>query len=208
MSDDVQPYTSPYAPPLSSSSSGSDIPANAAVPDLAMAWQAAPAITGAQASGSSGSSSSSSGGPQYYFEHFKLDFGAVHDTLDTILSAASTIVSAYENLKSEFESVKDTVFGQTATITQTEASDDNGGPIWNYNDVTYADPLRTQAQQFANGQNGQPGMNDAQAYALQCVANSMATLGQFIVLVQYIATSYANADFNSILPPVNVSATG
>src|SRR6202012_3041248 len=90
----VQPYTSPYAPPLNSNSSnsgsGPSIPSNSPVPDLQMVWQTAPDVVAAQASGSSGSSSSSASPSD--FPTSTVDFGSIQNTLNLMLSASSDIV--------------------------------------------------------------------------------------------------------------------
>jgi hypothetical protein len=197
--DGTQPYTSPYAPPPDNSSSGGTIPLNSAVPDLAMAWQTVPPTTGTQASGSS----SDSQPPTSYGSQFTFDFSQLNYALNNILNASNNIVNSYESLKSTFESGKDTVFGQQATISQLEES--GQGADYTFWTATYPDPLQSTAQQFADGQNGQPGMNDAQAFALQGIGNAMAALGEFVVLAQSIADGYASADFNSIMPQINES---
>jgi hypothetical protein len=63
------------------------------------------------------------------------------------------------------------------------------------------DPIDTTAQQFANGQPGQPGMNDEEAYALQQIGNAMALIGEFIAMMNAAGSSYAQADKSSALPP-------
>jgi hypothetical protein len=210
----VQPYTSPYAPPLSNSGgggSGDTVPANSSVPDLAMVWQSAPDIIAAPASGSGDEAPVTVLTPEFTF-----DFGQFRAMLTNMLEGSSNIVQAYENLKSQFESVQGTVFGQTATITTTETvqgeggkgevrmEDDTPGEPTLVNAVS-PDPLQAQAQQYANGGNGQPGMNDIQAFTLQSIGNAMAVFGEFMATMQAIAVSYADADLNSVLPPVNVS---
>jgi hypothetical protein len=166
-----------------------------------MVWQTAPDVVASLASGSSGSSSSSASPSD--FPTSTVDFGSIQNTLNLMLSASSDIVQAYEALKNQFESVKDYVFGQQAEVRQEVTEDTDGHPYFTWQ--AYADPLQTMAQQYANGSNGQPGMNDIQANALQSIGNAMATVGQLIALTQSVATGLADADYNSELPPVNVS---
>lgn len=202
----VQPYASPYAPPYnpngSGSGSGNTVPTNSSVPDLQMVWETAPDVVATAAGKSSGSSSS--GPPQFTYPTSSVDFGSIKNTLNIMLSASSDIVQAYEALKSQFESVKDYVFGQQAEVRQEVTEDTDGHPYTTWQ--ASPDPLQPEAQQYANGGNGSPGMNDVQAYTLQSVGNAMATVGQLIALTQSVATALADADFNSELPPVNVSS--
>jgi hypothetical protein len=201
----IQPYTSPNAPPPNPNGSGSgngpSVPSNSPVPDLQMVWQTAPDVVASQAGKSSGSSSNNA--PPSEFSTSSVDFGSIQNTLNVMLSASSDIVQAYEALKNQFESVKDWVFGQQTEVRQMVITNDDGHPITSWQ--AYADPLQGEAQQFANGGNGQPGMNDIQAAALQSIGNAMATVGQLIALTQSVATGLADADYNSQMPPVNVS---
>lgn len=199
----VQPYTSPYDqnpfnPNASGGSSGgTTIPGSSPVPDLAMYWTAPPDLTPSSSGGSSGSSSSGSSGPA--MDSLYVDLGGVRDREQTMLTAASTIVDAYESLKSLFLSGEDTVFGQqagTTTYTQTY-SEQPSQPS------TQADPIQQTAQQFADGTNGQPGMNAVQEYALEQVADCMAVIGEFIALLNSAAQQYAQADASSALPPAS-----
>jgi hypothetical protein len=197
----VQPYTSPEAPAPNTNdgnSSGPPIPANAPVPDLAMAWTptTAPPFISAGTGGGSGSSSSDvTPSPD-----FSIDLEGLGDAQNQMLNASSTVVNAYEALKQQFESVQSTVFGQQAQTT-TQSSSDSSSGYDSWNTTTSPDSIQQAAQTFANGQNGQPGMNDIQAYALEQIGNAMAAVGQFIVLMNTAGISYATADTNSALPP-------
>jgi hypothetical protein len=201
----VQPYTSPFAPPFNPNGGGSgngpSVPSNSPVPDLQMVWQTAPDVVASQAGKSSGSSSSN--GSPADFSTSSVDFGSIQNTLNIMLSASSDIVQAYEALKNQFEGVKDWVFGQQGEVRQEVITNHDGHPSDSWE--AFADPLQGEAQQFANGGNGQPGMNDIQAAALQSIGNAMATVGQLIALTQSVATGLADADYNSELPPINVS---
>lgn len=202
----VQPRTSVYAPPYnpsgSGSGSGNTVPVNSPVPDLQMVWQTAPDVVATVAGKSSGSSNS--GPPQFTFPTSTVDFGSIRNTLNFMLSACSGIVQGYENLKSTFEDEKDWVFGQQSIVRQEVMEDTDAHPYDTWQ--ASPDPLQPDAQKYASGGDGQPGMNDVQAYMLQAIGNAMATVGQFIALTQSVATGLADADFNSQLPPVNVSS--
>jgi hypothetical protein len=208
----VQPYTSPEAPPLNTSTSGSgsaSIPANAAVPDLAMVWGTAPSYA---PSGSGGSNSNGPAAP--VADDLSIDLGSLRDSENQMLSASSAVVDAYENLKQQFESVKDTVFGQQAQDTGVGLANGGDGQATaggadgeaSYNQQTTPDPIQPAAVAFANGQNGQPGMNDIQAYALQEIGNAMALVGEFIALMNASGVNYAETDANSALPSADASS--
>jgi hypothetical protein len=196
----VTPYTSPndqhpFNPNATpSSGSSASIPASSSVPDLAMYWSAPPDLT-PQASGGSSSGSSQSNPP---IDSLTVNLGGIRDAEQTMLTSSSTIVSAYESLKSLYLSGQNTVFGQEATDT----TGSNGGyseSSWTF--TTSADPIAQPAQEFAEGSNGQPGMNAVQEYALQQVADAIAVVGEFIALLNAAAQQYSQADVSSFLPP-------
>jgi hypothetical protein len=200
----IQPYTSPQAPPLDTSTSGGgngSIPTNAAVPDLAMVWGTAPPFTPSP----SGGSASSNGSSAPVAGDLSIDLGSLRDGEDQMLGASSTVVDAYENLKQLFESGKNTVFGQQAKDSTQTHQGSGGGYVNNgtqtWQTTTTNDPIQGAAQAFADGQNGQPGMNDVQAYALQQVANAMALVGEFIALMNAAGDNYSQTDASSALPP-------
>jgi hypothetical protein len=209
----VQPYTSPEAPPpsTSTSTSGSNsvsIPSNAAVPDLAMVWGAAPSYA---PSGSGGSNSNGPAAPTA--DDLSIDLGSLRDGENQMLSASSVVVDAYENLKQQFESVKDTVFGQQAQDTgigvapgDAQATAGGADGEASYGQQTTPDPIQSAAVAFANGQNGQPGMNDIQAYALQQIGDAMALVGEFVALMNAAGVNYAETDANSALPSADASS--
>ena len=215
MSTNVNPYTSPNDPspfvPNSSSSgsgSGSTIPSNAEVPDLAIAVAAPPDFAPDMTAGSGSSSSSSSSAP--LVDDFAIDLAGLRGAESSMIGASSSVVEAYMQLKSLFESGKDTVFGQTATYTGAEhtggdgdgANANNGDSEPTIVSVTNPDPIQKSAVPFANGSNGQPGMNDVQAYVLQQVGNAMGLLGQFLAMMNGAGFGYAQADASSVLPEV------
>lgn len=198
----VQPYTSPEAPPPNSSSgsSGPPVPSNAEVPDLSMVWSIAPGFPwGNSDSSGAGSSSTPPAAPD-----LSIDLGSLLDAENAMLSASSTVVSAYESLKQLFESGKDTVFGQTAVNHQTVATGNAGHSV---SSTSTPDGIQPLAQAFANGQNGQPGMNDVEAYALQQIGNAMAMVGEFIALMNSAGSTYADADASSAVPPPSGSSS-
>ena len=217
MSTSVNPYTSPNDPspfvPNSSSSgsgSGSTIPSNAEVPDLAIAVAAPPDFAPDMTAGSGSSSSSSSSAP--LVDDFAIDLAGLRGAESSMIGASSSIVEAYMQLKSLFESGKDTVFGQTATTTgaQHTGGDGDGANVNNGESEptivtqTNADPIQSSAVAFANGSDGNPGMNDVEAYVLQQVGNAMGLLGQFLAMMNGAGWSYAQADASSMLPSTAV----
>lgn len=219
MSTSVTPYTSPNDPSQfvpsgssssSSGSSGSSIPSNSQVPDLAIAV-AAPPDFAPDASAGTGSSSSTPPTPPVTND-FAIDLAGLRGAESSLIGASSSIVDAYMQLKTLFESGKDTVFGQTATITgmQHTGSGDgdgdganaaaNGDSAPGSIPVTNPDPIQKSAISFANGSDGEPGMNDVEAYVLQQVGNAMGLLGQFLAMMNGAGFSYAQADASSLLP--------
>jgi hypothetical protein len=215
----VPTYTSPndpnpFNPNASSSGSGSgpSIPSNANVPELAMVVTAPPDFAPDTAAGSGSSSSSSS--PPAVVDDFAIDLAGLRGAESSLIDASTSIVDAYEFLKALFESNKDTVFGQQATITGMEHTGNGDGDGDGANaeangdsapgsiPVTNADPIQKSAQSFADGSNGQPGMNDVEAYVLQQVGNAMGLLGQFLAMMNGAGFSYAQADASSLLPEV------
>ena len=222
MSTNVTPYTSPNDPspfvPSGSSSgssgsgSGSSIPSNAPVPDLAIVVGAPPDFAPDLGAGSgSGSGSSSSSAPPVT-DDFAIDLAGLRGAESSLIGASSSIVDAYTQLKALFESGKDTVFGQTATTTgaQHTGGDGDGANVNNGESEptivtqTNADPIQSSAVAFANGSDGNPGMNDVEAYVLQQVGNAMGLLGQFLAMMNGAGWSYAQADASSMLPSTAV----
>jgi len=199
----VQPYISPLAPPYnpnaSGTSSGNTIPSNASIPDLEMVWQVVPDPIAAKAS----PSGSSNKGSSARFGASTVDFPSADSTLNAILKQCSIIVDEYEYVKSQFQSLKDSAFGQTSIWREEIIEDKTGHPYFTW--ISGPDPLQSDAQGYANGSNGDPGMNDIQAYTLQSIGNGMAAVGQWIALTQIVLQGLADADFNSQLPPVNLS---
>ena len=223
----VQPYVSPFDPnpvsPNSSSTPGpasgpslgnpDNIPQNVAVPGLAVAWTGLPPFVPAPAP-----PAPASGGPPQTInpaEDMRVDLAELRAAEQTMLDAAAPIVDAYNNLRTLFESVKDTVFGQQATMTTTTpptSGSVTGGGTDIFNTPTTStgpDPvIQALANAFANGtpaangQPAQPGINDVQAYNLLQIANAMALLGQFIAAMNKAGVAYANADAYSAFPPL------
>lgn len=211
----VPTYTSPndpkpFNPNASSSGSGPSIPSNAEVPDLAIAVAAPPDFAPDTTAGTGSSSSSSSSSSAAVVDDFAVDLAGLRGAESSLIDASSSIVDAYEMLKTVFESNKDTVFGQQATISGTvhTGGDGDGANAANGDSEptivvqTNADPIQQSAQSFANGSNGQPGMNDVEAYVLQQVGNAMGLLGQFLAMMNGAGFSYAQADASSMLPEV------
>jgi hypothetical protein len=199
------PYTSPNDPtpfdPNATSSGGSaSLPASIAAPDLSMYWAIAPDIIptadlAPPGNGSDGQSQSAQGPSAV-----GIYFDSIRGSEQNMLDASATIVNAYEDLKSHFESVKDTVFGQQATVKQYENTDDSSDGVTTKNSVTAPDPIQSTAQKFANGSDGNPGMNAVQTYALEQIGDAMAIVGEFIATMNAAARQYAEADVQSFMP--------
>jgi hypothetical protein len=203
----VSPYTSPYAPPLSvleGNSSGSDqtpIPKDPAVPELKVIYGTAPPFVPS----GSGSSGSDSGSTPPSASTTKIDSGTLMTAQNNMLASCEDIVNGYEQVKGDFEGVKDTVFGQQATYSDTLPTPSQGGIGGSPSSdgfmlFTWSDPIQQNAQDFANGTGGQPGMNDLQAFALQQIGNAMALVGEFLALMNQAGSKYASADESSFAP--------
>lgn len=197
----VTPYQSPSdLNPVTSSSTGSSggggssIPSNAEVPQLLITLQSAPDFAPDPAGGSS-----TSGSATPVTDDYSIDLGSLREGEDGMINASSAVIDGYNTLNSLFQNVKDTVFGQEAMVTKTVPSS-TGGDHTTFSQEQSADPIQSAAVTFANGQNGQPGMNDIQAYALQQVGNAMAMVGEFIAMLNAAGWSYAQADASSTLP--------
>jgi hypothetical protein len=219
----VQPYTSPSDPapfaPGGGSAGGGTIPIGSAVPDLSMVFTTAPDFTPSGSQGTTGSTSSLLPPAS----DLSIDLGSLRDAENTMIGASTEIVGAYEALKSLFQSSKDTVFGQQLTTTAPAshglssattgdmaktANDAQAGPNGEpLGKITTPDPIQASAIAFANGQNGQPGMNDVEAFALQQVGNAMALLGQFMAMMNGAGYSYSLADASSVLPQAQIPSS-
>lgn len=207
----VTPYTGPEDPvgpdgtiPGSSSGGGGSIPANAQIPDLAVVWNSVPDVVPKAATSTGSGSGSGSTPKEPVSKDFSVDFGGIRALEGAVLDSAREMVAEFDLLKGLFLNVKDTVFGQQAVDVQMqETGSPAGDDTWNQ--VTTPDPVQQTAQQFANGTNGQPGMNDMQAYMLQQIGDAMSAVGQYIAVLSMAADAYASADFNSVLPPVETT---
>jgi hypothetical protein len=196
----VTPYTSPNAPPLGSEtgSGGGSIPASSQVPALEMAWVEAPPFVSA----GSGSGSSSSSQTYPPCPDISVDLGSLQDAENSMLTAAFNIVQAYDNLAMLFQDYQSWVYGQNAVdiVEQwTGAIESTGG----YTTTVSPSEIQGMAQSFANGSDGQPGMNAQQEYLLQSIGNSMALVGEFIAVLNAAGGAYATADSNSAMPMMN-----
>lgn len=205
----VTPYTGPEDPvgpngdiAGSGSGSGSTPPANAQIPDLTMLWDSVPDIVPTAASGSGSGKSSTPKEP--VSKDFSVDLGGIRALAGAVLSASGEMVAEFDLLKGLFLNRRDTVFGQqTVDVQMQETGSSAGDDTWNQ--VTTPDPMQQSAQQFADGTNGQPGMNDMQAYLLQQIGDAMSAVGQYLAVLMMAADGYAQADFNSVVPPVETT---
>ena len=209
----VQPYFSkqdpdpydPNAPAPASGSAGPPIPKNAPVPELSMVWSTALEFAPGPMPGTSqGGGSGSAPGPSVVDYSIRLQ--TLYWVETALLQLSSSIVDAYESLKNLFESGRDSVFGQQATMISPHIGDSQNYAVLTVNGnndgpETVADPIQANAIAFAEGTEGQPGMNDAEAYTLQQVGNAMAVLGRMIMMMSKAGYAYVSADFNSQLPP-------
>jgi hypothetical protein len=202
----VTPYQSPSDPnPITPSSSnsggGGSIPSNAEVPQLFITVATAPDITPDPTGGSSSTTTPTTP----VTADFTIDLGSLREGEDGMINASSEIIDGYNMINLLFQGVKDTVFGQNATDTSQQTYDPTGDQ--DSSTTTVADPIQAAATAFANGQNGQPGINDIQAYALQQVANAMAMVGEYIAMLNAAGWSYAQADASSTLPSTQASSS-
>ncbi len=198
MSDPYSPYydspndPNPFNPNTSSSDTGgSSIPASSQMPDISMVWGSVPDFVP-----STGNSSGSQGMWLLDCPPLMVNLASVHSMESTAFTQSQGVVDYYEDiLKPLFLQDESWVYGQQSL---------NSGQVTNGNGsstpVTYADPIQSQAQSFADGSNGQPGMNAVQEYALQAIGNVMGMVGEFMAAVVSIADGYATADSSSTFP--------
>lgn len=215
MSTTINPYDSPNDPsPFnanapSSGSGGAAIPSNSEVPDLAMVVTSPPDFAPDPTAGGGGQGGGDGVDGTPVLPDFTIDLAGLRGAESSMINASSAIVSSYMDLKTLFESVKDTVFGQQATVASEQHSGGSGardqpgdpGESGPFVTQTSKDPIADSANSFANGSDGQPGMNDVQAYVLQQVGNAMGLLGQFMAMLNAAGWSYAQSDVTSKLPP-------
>jgi hypothetical protein len=206
----VTPYTGPEDPvgpdgSIAGAGSGGNasIPANAQIPDLTVIWDKVPDIVPSASGSGSGSQKNDSPKPPVS-KDFSVDLGGIRALEGVLLDASREMVAEFDLLKGLFLNRRDTVFGQQAVDVQMQ---ENGSPAGDdtWSQVTSPDPIQQAAQQFADGTNGQPGMNDMQAYLLQQIGDAMSMVGQYIAVLSMAANAYAQADFNSVLPPVETT---
>lgn len=221
----IQPYTSPNDPsPITAGSTspggtpGATIPVGSAVPDLLMDYTTAPDFAPDQQQ-QPGTGTPPPALPPV--DDLSIDLGSLRDAENAMLTASANIVTSYTSLKTSFEGDKDTIFGQAAAMTilapeslsnpvtgtLTKTANDtqpgpNGQPARAM--MTVPDPIQGTAKAFANGQDGTPGMNDIEAFALQTVGNAMGLLGVFMAMMNAAGYAYTQADASSFLPQAQI----
>lgn len=112
-----------------------------------------------------------------------------------MLAAAGNAVNDYEALRSQVMALKDTVFGQEATVTTTKTGpggyNGNGVDLGSEQDPS---PIQDAARQFAAE------INPIQEKALFQLANAIEVIGQYIAAVNRAGQTYGQADRKSVFP--------
>jgi hypothetical protein len=169
------------------STSDTPPPGYASDPQLEMLWTTPPSLTGLAASGTT------SGTPPLS-SPFAVSLASIRSGEQDMLGAASTVVTAYNALETKVQGI---VGGGNSL---------NGGGFFGqwaerpgYREVSVPttlpdDPLSQAAVQFAAQ------INPAMTRALRAVADSMATVGVFIAMLNTAGQAYTTADKNSAVP--------
>jgi hypothetical protein len=168
------------------------------VPHVQVAWSTPPSFNqDPPESGGSGDQSKDvpACGP------IQVNLGTLRTAEQKMLGASQIAVNDYEALRSKVMSVKDTVFGQGATVTEVHGGPDgvsgnsyNGAGAGVRQEETVASPVQDVAKKFADS------INPAQEKVLWQVANTLEVVGQYIAAVNRSGQSYGHADRKSVFP--------
>jgi hypothetical protein len=141
----------------------------------------------------------------------QVDLGTLRTAEQSMLAASQIAVTDYEALRTKVMSLKDTVFGQTATVVQVTGGADgvsgnsyNGAGAGVRQESTVASPVQEAAKKFADN------INPAQETVLWQVANTIEIVGKYIAAVNWSGQAYGHADRKSVFPeppPNPVSGT-
>ena len=131
----------------------------------------------------------------------QVNLGTVRSAEQRMLGSARTVVSEYEALRNKVMSVKDTVFGQQATV-ETFTGGQGGFDGNSYNgagagvrhEQTVPSPLHDAAMQYAAS------INPAQEKVLWQIANMVEVVGQYLAGVNRAGQTYGHADRLSMFP--------
>jgi hypothetical protein len=131
----------------------------------------------------------------------QVNLGTLRTAEQSMLSASRIAVTDYEALRNKVMSVKDTVFGQTATVTEVTGGPDgvsgnsyNGAGAGVRQESTVASPVQEAAKKFSDS------INPAQEKVLWQVANTIEIIGQYIAAVNRSGQAYGHADRESVFP--------
>ena len=175
------------------------------LPTLTMYWRDAPDfVVSVMPSGAGDGNGNASPVPN----DINVMLGTVRAAEEDILQAASTIVDRYTSLKGTFEGEKDWVYGQQAEMMgpkMVQGFTPNSPTTFELGIIP--DPVQQMAVHFADGSDGNPGINDIQAETLKGIADCMALVGEFVVAVQNSGLAYAGADYASVFPSAGNSGT-
>jgi hypothetical protein len=135
-----------------------------------------------------------------------IGLSSIHSAESDMIESSTTIVNQYEKTKALFLADKDWAYGQLAeALTSMPSVSGTGASFPGDKTSVSADPIQKQARAFADGSDGNPGINEIQAQVLRSVADTMALLGEFIVCLNNAGKAYASADFASIFPGGDIS---
>lgn len=180
-----------------------------ATPELAMYWTSAPPYIPSSASGGSSDITVDYLNSTTPLADMHIGLSSIHAAESAMIEASTTIVNQYEKTKALFLADKDWAYGQQAeTLTSMPSVSGTGASFPGHKTSVSADPIQKQAKAFADGSDGNPGINEIQAEVLRSIANSMALLGEFIVCLNNAGQAYASADFASALPSGDITVLG
>lgn len=168
------------------------------VPNLQVAWSALPSFNNdPQDTGGNGDGKEDvpSCGP------IEVHLGTLRSAEQRMLDSSRTIVDDYENLRNKVLSVKDTVFGQNATVKEIKGGQSgvdgntyNGAGAGVRHEETVPSPIHDLANKFAAE------INPAQEKVLWQIANTVEIVGQYIAAVNRAGQAYGRADRLSMFP--------
>jgi hypothetical protein len=131
----------------------------------------------------------------------QVNLATVRGAEQRMLGCGQNMVFDYEFLRGQVMALKDTVFGQNATVTQVTGGQSgvsgnsyNGSGAGTRDEEIVPSPIREGANKFASE------INPAQEKVLWQIANTVELLGQYIAAVNRAGQTYGRADRLSTFP--------
>ncbi|MEV0279359.1 hypothetical protein AB0I22_23635 [Streptomyces sp. NPDC050610] len=180
------------------------------VPNLAMIWGDAPAITGhVEGAGAGGDKDSP---PVPALPAFHVDISSIHAAMQSMLDASRAAVDGYNQLEQTVAQaifVDHSTFGQEATYTDTNPKFEPGGAEAkqrqygvgkHYADHSDHPEIKPDEEVRKAGVAYAQAMNPAMTQVLKECADAIELAGRFIVRLDRAGTYYAHAEENAVFP--------